>query len=257
MLSKLYLSINLYNFWIYILALSLASIYIISIWYYIKIKYSLQPKQIRCLFGLILSVTSSLVAIPIAYNLWNVYFSNNMNLQSLLDYNTQYYNIYIICLFLATFFWDLVFGFIYFPNDMFIFSGIFHHIAYIIFLLYLIKVNACNLFLIALPEEIPTILISYRGIFPYHLTMFISQMFCLNFLLFRIIYHILGYCLLFYSSLNRSITYLWIPTSLTIFVHCNWYINWLRKHVYNLHNSSSPNEMSYRAITDNNIEKVT
>lgn len=220
---------------------TLSSIFLISFWYYLANKHNTDPNKMRCFFQYISSGTLSFICWPIVIDLWFKYFQFGMDMAKWLDYNSYGYYKLILNLFLSSLTFDLIFGVLYFRKQMFILNGWFHHIAYIILTLYIMRWKSYNIFLVAVPEEIPTYFISIYAIFP-HNRKFSQRMFSITFFFFRIAYHITGYSLLFLSTNNRKITQLWIPTSLTIFAHCYWYLLWLRKHWKSLFHSE---EVSY------------
>ncbi|KAJ1604662.1 transmembrane domain-containing protein [Cryptosporidium canis] len=209
---------------------SVSSICLIVLWYYLVDKYKAEPTKMRCVFQYISSAAMSLICWPVVVDLWVKYFQLGMDMGKWLQYDSFGYYRLLLNVFLSSLTLDLIFGVIYFRKQMFIMNGWFHHISYIILTLYLMRWRSYNIFLIALPEEIPTYFISTYVLFPQDNRSFSRGMFCITFFIFRIAYHITGYFLLFLPAGNRQTTQLWIPTSLTIFAHCYWYLLWLRKH---------------------------
>lgn len=209
---------------------TLSSAFLIMAWYYLVDKYKTDPNKMRCLFQYVSSATMSLICWPVVIDLWMKYFQFNMDMARWLEYESFGYYRVMLNMFLSSLIFDLVFGVIYFRKQMFILNGWFHHTSYIVLTLYLMRWKSYNIFLIALPEEVPTYFISIYVIFPQHNRKFSQRMFCFTFFAFRIAYHIAGYSLLFLPPQNRQVTQLWIPTSLTILAHCYWYLLWLRKH---------------------------
>ena len=206
-----------------------STVFLVLSWYYLVQRYKLDPGKMKCVYQYISSLLLSLACWPIVIDLWSKYFAFGMNIEKWLSYDSYGYSRYLLSIFLSSMILDLMFGLIYFRKQMFILNGWFHHTAYIVFTLYLLKWKAYNIFLLAVPEEIPTYFISIYVIFPQN-RKFAETMFCITFFIFRVAYHIAGYSLLFLSRENREATQLWIPTSITILAHCYWYLMWLRKH---------------------------
>ncbi|KAF7456203.1 putative integral membrane protein [Cryptosporidium felis] len=219
----------------------LSSILLISFWYYLVDKYNMEANKMKCVFQYISSMALSLICWPVVLDLWIKYFQFGMDIGRWLDYDSYGYYKIILNLFLSSLILDLLFGVIYFRKQMFILNGWFHHSAYILLILYIMRWKSYNIFLLAVPEEVPTYFISIYVVFPQNNRKLSERMFCITFFLFRIAYHISGYSLLFLPPENRQTTQLWIPTSLTIFAHCYWYLLWLRKHwrsLFSPHRSS-------------------
>ncbi|KAH8585193.1 uncharacterized protein ELE39_002126 [Cryptosporidium sp. chipmunk genotype I] len=221
---------------------TLSSIFIILFWYYLANKHNTDQNKMRCLFQYISSAILSFICWPVVIDLWFKYFQLEMDMAKWLAYDSYGHYKLLLNLFLSSLVFDLIFGVVYFRKQMFILNGWIHHIAYIILTLYIMRWKSYNIFLVALPEEIPTYFISIYVIFPHNNRKFSQKMFCITFFIFRIAYHITGYSLLFLPTNNRQVNQLWIPTSLTIFAHCYWYLLWLRKHWKSLFHSE---EVSY------------
>lgn len=218
----------------------LSSVLLITAWYYMVGKYNTDPNKMRCLFQYTSSAAISLMCWPVVVDLWIKYFQLNMDMARWLEYESFGYYKIMLNIFLSSLVFDIVFGVLYFRKQMFILNGWFHHTSYIVLTLYLMRWKSYNIFLVALPEEVPTYFISIYVIFPQHNRKLSQRMFCLTFFVFRIAYHIVGYSLLFLPPRNREATQIWIPTSLTIFAHCYWYLLWLRKHWKTLFHVEEP-----------------
>ncbi|KAH7647909.1 hypothetical protein FG379_000971 [Cryptosporidium bovis] len=231
-----------------------SSVFLIISWYYLVDKYRLEPSKMNCVYQYISSLLLSLICWPIVFDLWSKYFIFRMNIEKWFNYESYSYSSYLLSIFLSSLILDLIFGVIYFRKHMFILNGWFHHSAYIIFTLYILKWKSYNIFLLAAPEEIPTYFISIYVIFPQDYRKFSEKMFCITFFIFRIAYHIAGYSFLFLSKENREATQLWIPTSITILAHCYWYLLWLRKHWKSMfcHNDIAPNPSVEKSSNEHN-----
>ncbi|EAK87680.1 hypothetical protein [Cryptosporidium parvum Iowa II] len=226
------------EFWkVHGVSFTLSSTFIVLLWYYLVNKHNTDQNKMRCVFQYISSAIISFICWPVVIDLWFKYFQFEMDMLKWLQYDSYGYYKFMLNLFLSSLLFDLIFGVLYFRKQMFILNGWIHHTAYIILTLYIMRWKSYNILLVALPEEIPTYFISIYVIFPHNNRKFSQKMFFITFFIFRISYHIIGYSLLFLRASNREATQLWIPTSLTIFAHCYWYLLWLRKHWRSLFHS--------------------
>lgn len=122
---------------------------------------------------------------------------------------------------------DLVVGIMHYPKYLQLITSWIHHPAYIGLLVYACIQQVTLLFMVALPLEIPTLVLSVGTIWP-HLRS--DMLFGATFLMFRIIYHVLCLSSLYFSDAPQ---WMWQVCALALVPHCHWFYQWLKKYWLN------------------------
>lgn len=201
------------------------------IWKYI---FKLTPKQLTWSFSILnatISTTCSVIYIlwkaqEIVNFLWERDQRDGKRLLLSVDDFSAYF-----CIWFAVFNkFDLLFGLLFYPNEMGVLTCFIHHSFYILLMPIAMtgKIGPMQIkpfasaFLIFCLEEIPTLLLAIGHVFPKLRS---DKWFGFSFFIFRICFHFCFLCMILYLQLPMY--YFYIPT-LPFFVHLYWFYRWVK-----------------------------
>ena len=195
----------------------------------------------------ILSLITSCVCVFLCLkHVFELCFLHNFNIVAYDIYRDDQLTLFIVIFFVSSMVFELILGQIYYKETIDPLSGYFHHIFYIFLLGYSILQHFTLSFVIFLPLEIPTIVLSIGTVYP-HLRNDIW--FGITFLITRVIYHLVLLCNILRADFitHESRIILWPYCGLAFMLHIYWMSLWFKSYI----------ERSNRIAVTEALEKVS
>lgn len=136
-------------------------------------------------------------------------------------YGEDYISRAVIVFFIASNFCDLVIGYFYYLEYLDPFTTIFHHIAYIVFMIGLLQANISRGFLLCFFMEIPTFFISLGTVFKDFRS---DLMFGITFFITRLMFNL--YLIVRLATITNYEGVIWKICTFVLIVHIYWFYKW-------------------------------
>ena len=195
-------------------------------------------KKVAWILSLIVSVTEVFISLPTVYRFFNIQGGSTYPYV----YRSDDMSRFAVIVFISFMIMDLVLGNIFYQKRIDILSGYFHHIFYLGLLSYSLQKGFSNCFIIFLPLEVPTAILSLASVFP---ALRNDQIFGLSFFICRIVYHSILMIELI-NDVRHGVpeVNIAIPCCLAFSLHVYWMSNWLKKYAFS--STSKPSEIDKR-----------